>query len=416
MTVKDGFTARSISLDEVFYNVGLIFWILQTYMLRSFYGGFFGGTIVKGLRWLAVLLFVAKILHSERKISIKLLTLVCFTGAVVLTSGYNGAAGTTLLHLFILLVASKGMDFKKICRVFAWTGLIAYTAIILTDATGLMHYEPMIEEFRAREYLGFTYVSFPAIYFNNIVFSLLYGYTEQDPIKRRQCRGGAITEFPWWGLVLLTVAELWIYEKSDTSLAFGIGMIFILLYAIVIKLRVHVFCNNVITRAISLAAFPGLTLFTYELCRRYDATKEFWLLIDKFSHNRVRMTYLGLQTYGINFLGTVIVQNTDETKGAYFYIDSGYMKNMMNYGLVFLILLLAMYSMMFYASVKEQDAVLSIWMLCAAAYSVFNNFIISPVENASFLALWYGLYLLHKSDDQKVKYRRIRKIESNTES
>ncbi len=416
MTIKDGPLSRGISLDELLYFVGLILWVAQTYMFRSFYGDFFGGMIVKGIRWLAVLLFVAKIFHSERRITLKLLVLACITGAVVLTVGRNGAAGTTLLYLFILLIAAKNVDFKKTCRVMAWTCLACFTTVVLTDALGFMHYDPMIELKRSREYMGFVYVSFPAIYFNNFVFCFLYGYTEQNVQERKQYRRGAMTEVPWWLLGVLTAAEYWVYKKCDTALAFGIGIIFIFLYVLTVKLKINVFSRNLLAKVVSLTMFPGFALFTYELCKRYKPDSEFWDMLDGFSHNRIRMTYMGIKNYGLNFFGTVIVQNTDTTKGEYFYIDSGYMKNMMNYGLVFLALLLGMYTMMFYAAIKEQDTVLAIWMFCAAVYSVYNNFMISPVENASFMAMWYGLYLLHRSDHKKVRYRRIRKIESSTES
>ena len=112
------------------------------------------------------------------------------------------------------------------------------------------------------------------------------------------------------------------------------------------------------------------------------------------THNRISLAYKGITKYGVHLFGVQIVENTDSSKGTYFYIDSGYIKNLLNYGLIVLILILIYYSIILYAAIIERDKVLAIWLICIAVYSMFNNLLLSPTENGSMLAIWYALDLI----------------------
>ena len=75
----------------------------------------------------------------------------------------------------------------------------------------------------------------------------------------------------------------------------------------------------------------------------------------------------------------------------YFYIDSGYMKALLSYGIIFTALLLLVYMLIFRAAIRIGDRVLCIWIFCIALYSVFNNLLTSPLSNCSFLGIWYAV-------------------------
>ena len=395
-----------VTLGDLLFFSGLILWILQTYIIMSSYEDFFGGLFTKLVRWFCVFLFAVKLFLTEEKISVRLLTIGCLAGLLMLVSQKVGGGGMTLLQLLMLVLAARQISFRRICLVSFWTCLFAFACVIGGDLLGPLHKIPLTEWERFRHYLGFQYVSFGPILINNIVFCGLYAFTDKYPRISREELVRDRT-FPWWGLVLLSLAEIWIYRKTDTSLSFVIGMLFIAAYIVVIKLQINVFADNVVVRTGAVAIFPVLCYGTYWICSHYKSASPLWQRIDEISHNRVRLTFTGIRKYGIHLFGHIVESNTDPEKGTYFYIDSGYMKNLLNYGIIFMILLLALYMMMSYAAVISQDLVLCIWMLCAALYSVFNNFMISPVENASLLGIWYAAGLI-RENRSKPRWPRAR--------
>ena len=57
-------------------------------------------------------------------------------------------------------------------------------------------------------------------------------------------------------------------------------------------------------------------------------------------------------------------------------------------------MILVFYTIILYASVLENDRTLAIWMISIALYSMFNNLLLLPAENASMFGIWYALDLL----------------------
>jgi hypothetical protein len=145
---------------------------------------------------------------------------------------------------------------------------------------------------------------------------------------------------------------------------------------------------------IAISLFPALALFNYIVAKNYNKKVAIMKKIDDLIHFRISLPNQALKKYGVHLLGTQIVENTDSTQGDYFYIDSGYIKNLINNGLIVLLLILAVYSVMLYAAILEHDKLLTIWLICVAAYSLFNNLLLYPVENGSLFAIWYAIDLI----------------------
>ena len=135
--------------------------------------------------------------------------------------------------------------------------------------------------------------------------------------------------------------------------------------------------------------------------------------LNSFTHKRLALSHQGLETYGLHLFGTQIKENTDSTKGTYFYLDSAYIKDMIYFGLIVFIMILLFYSVMLYASVLENDRTLAIWLICIALYSMFNNLLLLPAENATLFGIWYALDLIkwHRKKDRlqstAIKRRKI---------
>ena len=411
--VRQDRRGAQVSLEEILYMTGLVLWILQVYIGKTIFADFYGGKLLTAIRYFCMLIFAVKILLSEKSIRMRASFIVLLLTAVFLVVQRNINTGMPLIQLLLMILGAKDVSFKRICKVMFWTSLIAWFIPILVDRLGIYHLPQMYELHREREYLNYTYVSFAAIYFNNIVYCALYAYTDFD----REGRGhhvGYRREVSWIAICIMAAVEVWLYAVTDTTLPFLVGMMCIALYVVTIKLRVPLFENRRGERILSLLLFPALAIGTYLIAKNYKSRVSRWARLDKMTHSRLSLANQGLKKYGVHAFGAQIVENTDMAKGSYFYIDSGYIKNLILYGLIVFVVVILMYSVMFYAAVVSRDKVLALMLFCIAVYSVNNNNLLSPVENGSILAFCYCIKLLSWQRDKR-RAKRVRRKKGRRE-
>ena len=385
--------APRVRLDELMTFAGLIFWVVQAYIDDSGFGTIIGDEFTKLTRYVCLLIFLVRILLSDMHLAARAVSTVAAVFCAVMMVQKMSGAGITFLYIFLMIMALKDISFKKTCKVMFWTCLICYFTVVLADAVGLIGLPPMVDGDRVREYLGFRFVSFPSFYIFNIFFCGAYAYTDLRGVAREKYeRGERVEKFPWPVLAFLAVFNLYVYIKTDTNIPFLITTLFILLYAACVYLGWNLFPNCFPMRFLAGICYPALAFFSYEVVVHYNPNSKTWLKIDeKLAHFRIRHSATGLKLYGISPLGQIVRQNGNLKSPNYFYIDSAYMKMLINYGLIFSILLFGIFSLISVAAVKNEDTVLCIWMVCIAAYSLMNNVVLNPEQNCSLFAFWYAL-------------------------
>ena len=385
--------APRVRLDELMTFAGLIFWVVQAYIDDSGFGTIIGDEFTKLTRYVCLLIFLVRILLSDMHLAARAVSTVAAVFCAVMMIQKMSGAGITFLYIFLMIMALKDISFKKTCKVMFWTCLICYFTVVLADAVGLIGLPPMVDGDRVREYLGFRFVSFPSFYIFNIFFCGAYAYTDLRGVAREKYeRGERVEKFPWPVLAFLAVFNLYVYIKTDTNIPFLITTLFILLYVLCVYRGWNLFPNCFPMRFLAGICYPALAFFSYEVVVHYNPNSKTWLKIDeKLAHFRIRHSATGLKLYGISPLGQIVRQNGNLKSPNYFYIDSAYMKLLINYGLIFSILLFGIFSLISVAAVKNEDTVLCIWMVCIAAYSLMNNVVLNPEQNCSLFAFWYAL-------------------------
>jgi len=406
-----------ISFGEILYYTGLVLWLAQFYITRTIYADFYSGKLMTAVRYFCMLIFMVKILLTEKSVNRRVIEVILAAAAVFIVVQRTVNTGMPLIQVLLLIYGAKDIPFRRICKVMLWSCVALWSLPVLIDRIGIYSVSRQVYRERVREYLNFNYVSFPAIYFNNIPYCCMFAYTDPD----RRGAGGNYAkrrEVPWLMIVFFTAVQIWLYINTDTSLPFLIGLLFLFLYTVVIKLRLIELRNSRFNRILAVILFPVTAAVTYRLCLEYGKKTPLIKTLDQMTHNRISLAYKGITRYGVHPFGIQIVENTDSTKGSYFYIDSGYIKNLLNYGLIVLIMILVYYTVILYAAIIERDKVLAIWLICIAVYSMFNNLLLSPAENGSLLAIWYALDLI-KWHRQKERLRRRgerKRIEYTAES
>jgi hypothetical protein len=359
-----------------------------------------------------MLIFLCKIVVSEKNVLQRAATVFLVCGAVFVVVQRHINTGMPLIQILLMVYAARSIPFKRICKVLLWACIVCWTIPVLVDKLGIFSLDREIYKERVREFLNFNYVSFASIYFNNILFCTLYVYSDND-LPGPGGHYGRRREVPWIILLLFAGMVFWIYEVTDTSLPFLIAALYLFLYIMVFKFRVRWFRNTAPNRVLAVSLFPALALLNYIVAKNYNKRVAIMKQTDEMIHFRLSLPNQALKKYGVHLLGTQIAENTDTTQGDYFYVDSGFMKNLINYGLIVFILILLLYSVMLYAAILEHDKLLTIWLICVAVYSVFNNMLLSPMENGSLFAIWYAIDLIkwHKEKTARSRTDKRRQIE-----
>ncbi|MBR2728342.1 MAG: oligosaccharide flippase family protein [Lachnospiraceae bacterium] len=382
-----------VRLDELMTFAGLILWVLQAYIDDSGFGTIFGTELGKLIRYFCLFLFLARILLSDMHLAARAVSLAAGAFCFFMMIQQMAGAGITFLQLFVMMMAVKDISFKRICKVMFWACLVSYLGVLVCDRIGLIWQPPLIDGSRVRDYMGFRFVSFPSIYIFNLFFCGAYAYTDLPALaEEKQLRGERVQRLPLWSLAVLEGINVLVYVRTNTNIPFLITSFFVLLYLICFYGGIDLFPNHALMRLLAGLCYPVLAFFAYEVVSHYNSNSKLWLKIDdKLTHFRIRHAAEGLKSYGIHPFGQVVYQNGDLQSPNYFYIDSAYMKVLINYGLVFAIILFGVYAMISVAAVKNGDTVLCIWMVCIAGYSLMNNVLLDPEQCCTLFAFWHAL-------------------------
>lgn len=409
--VKFDMRGIRVSAEEIIFYTGLILWLAQFYISRTIFLDLFGGRLLTAVRYFCMLIFALKIVLTEKTVHMRAAAVFITAAAVFVVVQRQVNTGMPLIQVLLMIFAAREVSFRRICKVSLWACTILWVIPVFIDRVGILQLERDVYKQRVREFLNFNYVSYASIYFNNIIFCALYVSTE--PLRRGKGGNYAAQKTASWPLILLLAAvSARLYFITDTSFPFAIGMLFILLYVITVKFRFPVIRNSKRGRIIASSCYWVFALLTYLMCKNYNWKIPWQKKLDDFSHSRISLAYLGIRDYGVHLLGVQIKENTDSSSGRYFYIDSGYIKNLLGFGLIVFVMIILYYTVIMYAAILENDRVLAIWMLCMAIYSIFNNLLLSVSENAAFLAIWYaaGLLKWHRKK-LRIGKRRLKQLD-----
>ena len=395
-----------VRLDELMTFTGLILWVVQAYIEDSGFAVIFGTELGKLIRYFCLLLFLARILLSDMHLAARAFSAAAVFFCYLMMIQKMAGSGITFLQLFVMMMAVKDIPFKRICKVMFWSCLTCYLGVLFFDKIGLIWRPPLIDGDRVRDYMGFRFVSFPSFYIFNLFFCGAYAYTGSlDEVRRIRLNRQCPPRLPLWSLAVLEGINFLVYVRTNTNIPFLITTLFVFLYLVSFYGGIDLFPNCGLMRFLAGACYPVLAFFTFQVVSHYNGNDKKWLKIDdKLTHFRIRHAAEGLKRYGIHPFGQVVYQNGDLQSPNYFYIDSAYMKVLINYGLIFAVILFSIYAMISVAAVRNRDTVLCIWMLCIAGYSLMNNVLMDPEQCCSLFAFWYALDVMRQNRRGRTYY------------
>ncbi len=295
--------------------------------------------IFKLLRYGSYALFIASLAYRivERRILFVLMLATLFL-MVELTHSSNN---TMLLYVF-LFIGAIGMDARRIIMTSCiCKGIMLFVTVGLSQIGVIQDYI-FVDGGRNRHGLGFSWTTTGHILFLHWLLEYIF------------MRRGKVTIFEY---AIMELLNIWFYWMTDASMTFYVITGFIAYFAVArIENQSFAFTRK-ISRCVLVA--PALCALIAIMAQYlYDETNPTWKTVDAFTHGRLNLGHNGIVNYGITWLGQAIHWqgfSVREMKTEYNYIDCSYLQIAIEYGLIFLILVLVIYTVILYRANKNRD-------------------------------------------------------------
>ena len=290
--------------------------------------------------------------------------------AVVIGLSAYFSANRTFILVFLIFGAAYGQSGKRILTISAILTATVIFVVVLCSQIGLSQnvtwyrWGGDLAKDKVRESLGFIYASTGA--------SLYFGFILQYIFLRKE-RTRA------WEFAILELVQVFFFIKTDSRLPFYFGTAVIILFFIESLCKTpwrftrHLKGLIYITPGIlCVIAVGGYFLF--------DLSSSFWNKINDFLSGRLSLGVNALSEYGIKVLGQPVVwigNGSGKMEGVYNYVDCSYLQILIQYGILFLLAVMVLYTIGMICAYKAQDFWLIALFAVICVYSITEPYLLN---------------------------------------
>lgn len=376
-----------VSNRELIYAIAFFLMSLSTMLEKTYYAEVLPSIFLQILRYASIILF-AFLVFSLRLKQRTLFFLIGMVGFVLFLVIYLNSPRILLFILAIL--ASYKVPIDKVLKIYLFSNFVPLLFVILSSVIGIIPNDISIVHDGNKAYsLGFVYYSLSSYYVFFGIITLLYTRS----IKKCQ-------KYNWIVFALATLVLLAFNEITDVRLVSILSIPFIIAVAVFDKKGVIKIKDNFFSNCIAILSFPiGLFLTLY---LSFNVYKQSWITaLNIFLNYRWSFNKMALDKYTINLFGNNVEMNT--ASETYFFIDSGYLYNLLRYGLLLFLIVLIFNILVFRFSVKSQNNVLFFWCLISAVFNIMNDALFDPTLNPIMLFIPHALVYFSLSAQRKKK-------------
>ena len=240
---------------------------------------------------------------------------------------------------------------------------------IILIKTGIVIDSIWEPDIRPRHFLGFSWVTTSSILFLFILFEYIY-------LKK-----GKINTFEY---IIGMGFAYWLYKMSDARMTFMVSVLvltwfwFIIIFVEKIKLAERLKSIFAITPFII-----SIVAITFQYIYSPDNTVLYKL--NDILTGRLKWGRQGIDEYGLSLFGTKIEwvgYDADWESGMkYNYVDSSYLQIALEYGLIVLVIILILYAILIYSSIRNKHTYLCWIVLIVLVFCVTEPRLIKIAYN-----------------------------------
>lgn len=288
----------------------------------------------------------------------------------------------------MLILAAYNIPFSHIVKTCIRVFMMVFLIVLSALALGLVEdqlYDRDLDSF-GRSYahdIGFKYYSFYSYLGMGFVQCCLYLWRNRLSFIK---------------IVFLITFSLIFFVLSTTRLQLYACTAFI----IAIVLLPHIpkkILNNKLLATLAIVAYPLICFILYYVSK-YFILYYFYDGYDELNHimnGRIRLNEEALLRYDVTLWGNDL--DLDNSHKFYFYIDSGYLHVLLGDGLVFISIILFLYSILTYKIFKARAYYLYIWIIIYAVLNISNGFLVAILANPILLLSFSDIEVIQDDYD-----------------
>ena len=342
-------------ISEKIYLFTLFVWVVVASLVTTTYFVRLDGFLLfyRILLYCTILLLLikelinfSKTLHYFRFQWKQLLIVLVFF--IVMSIVSKNRDGILNINVLFLVFSARDIDFRKLLGTFSVATFLVLCLTIYASQKGIITNMFMSADGGYRYSLGFNYVSFAS----QRMFFALCSYL--------MFRGKKIS---YMELLALFLATIYMHQQTSTSSPFYLSIL-ILTYALFsIKIfKKEFIIGNFWSKELAHYGFIVALAIILYFC--FYSSGNLFHFVDKFTHNRLRLSVEGFQNFGVHLLGQRISFSMLDIFGNfasnYNYIDSSFVQLLVIDGLIVSsFMLFALTKVMRYFVTIRKDIVLA---------------------------------------------------------
>ena len=375
---------KNINIEKVLENVYLCFlavFLAQQFLYTTMFEIAWPEGLYGDLKAVLMTIILLRFLVSEKSGWSEYILIAIIGVGFVVSWNHNGY--DEIYNCFLLIVGARGIDFRKICKVFF---AVVGGLLVITVAAALTgHVENLVYHQEGRR----TRIAFGICYptdFSAYVFflSAVYCYLRRNKLKYIELgiiAGLAAFVYYFCEARLNTVCILLLvagfgYYKIQSRRAMKKGESY----------RMHGGVSTFLAIVPTLCA--GGVLAASWL---YSENNRLLSFVNNLLNSRLYFGKKGLDLYGLSLLGRYIPMrgngSTTEEAVHYFFLDSSYMYVLLQYGAVVFGIVLLIYCIMNFQAIERKDWAFLITVTVVAIQCVVEHHMMAVQYNPFLFAL-----------------------------
>lgn len=380
--------------------------ILYLLAFAVYIGFFFLGTTMFQIEWpnffytdLRTVIAALILVRAAYSKQYKIWEVAVILGLYILFSMASSRNGyEEYMYLLILIIGARGISFKKLIKVYA---AVTAVLLIITIAAALSGYIENLTYYQEGRRTRYAFgINYPTD-FSAILFYLILAWF--------YIRGRKLKYIELGIAGLLGIFVYWFCDaRMNTICIIGASLVF----------AVHKFFSKKaekkqkeyrICKPISmLLILSGIlcSLIMTGLTMLYSPNNPIIAFIDNALSSRLRLGHKGIDIYGFTLWGQNIpmigLGSTTKDVDFYFFLDSSYIYNLLQFGLLIAVLLLAAWTMISGKAYIKKEWELLLILAIIAVQCMVEHHMVSVAFNPFWMAL-LGELSVETTKGKKVK-------------
>lgn len=379
--------------DFVYYMAIYIYMIFMTLTQTMFFNKFQGYKYLLVIYSILILVFIKEYISLlEKKESIKNILILM---AIIIISYAVGKESLSCTSA--LVYTSRNVNINQIIKNVTYLLMIILIFIIISSKLNIIPNYSVLRGGNVRQYLGFRYSLYPTAILFNIVAGYIYVYKRKVKLSV---------------LIFLSIFARYLYmctyAKLSTVLVFAVILIAIFdKYIGILKIK---FVNKIIYSF--RYSYIILTILSVWIVSTYNQSVEWMNKLNILLESRISLAKQSVDMYGMNLFGIkdlawqgngLSLEGTEVKNIAYLYVDNFYINIIQQYGLVFSIILLIIFTLTIIKSLKEGNNYLGLILIIFAFHGLLDNLMMTLYYNIFLITLFPILSENAYGNDKKYK-------------